>query len=451
MTPFVRYSDPLSRRDWLRMTTAGVVGCSLSGWLGRLAASAADDPARRRSCILLWMNGGPSQLDTFDLKPGHDNGGPFKEIEAAPDLRISEHLPKLAAFGDRMAVIRSMSTKEADHARGTVLMHTGFAPGGLIQYPALGALVAKELERTDAEMPSFVSIAPYRNLSSAAYSPGFLGPTYAPLIVGENASPAPARGAGADQSLKVQDLDLPADVNEHRAAGRLSLLDELEQDFLSGRPSAAALSHRAAYQRAVTMMRSAGAKAFNLEEEPAALRDRYGRNLFGQGCLLARRLVERGVPFIEVTLSSVNGANTLGWDTHQDNFNRVQQLSGVLDAGWATLMADLKERGLLDSTLVVWMGEFGRTPKINNNKGRDHWANSWSTVLTGGGIKGGQAVGKTSADGMAIEERPVTVRDFLATTCLALGIDITKQNDSNVGRPIRIVEPGALPIKEVLA
>jgi uncharacterized protein (DUF1501 family) len=198
-----------------------------------------------------------------------------------------------------------------------------------------------------------------------------------------------------------------------------------------------------AYERAVRLMNTSAAKAFNLEEEPAALRDAYGRNLFGQGCLLARRLVERGVPFVEVTLG--------GWDTHGDNFNQVQRLSGILDPAWGTLMEDLKEHGLLDSTLIVWMGEFGRTPQINGGRGRDHYPNAWSTVLAGGGVKGGQAIGRTSPDGMTVQDRPVSVADLLATVCEALGIDPKKQNDSNVGRPIRIVEKSAQPIREVVA
>ena len=181
------------------------------------------------------------------------------------------------------------------------------------------------------------------------------------------------------------------------------------------------------------------------------LRDAYGRNLFGQGCLLARRLVERGVPFVEVTLAGVNGSNAFGWDTHNQNFEAVKRLSGVLDPAWGTLMEDLKQRGLLDSTLIVWMGEFGRTPKINNQQGRDHFPGAWSTVLAGGGIKGGQAYGKTSADGNKVETRPTSVGDFLATICQALGIDPLKQNNSNVGRPIRIAEPTAKPIKEIVA
>jgi uncharacterized protein (DUF1501 family) len=191
------------------------------------------------------------------------------------------------------------------------------------------------------------------------------------------------------------------------------------------------------------MMRSPAIKAFDLDEEPAKLRDAYGRNLFGQGCLLARRLIEKGVPFVEVGLN--------GWDTHGNNFESVKRLCGTLDPAWATLMEDLSDKGLLDSTLIVWMGEFGRTPIINGGNGRDHWAVSWSTVLAGGGIKGGQVIGQTTPDGMKVKERPVSTPDFLATIGCALGLDITKQNQSNVGRPIRFVDPGSKPIKEVLA
>jgi hypothetical protein len=414
-------------------------------------------PRRKRSCILLWMNGGPSHLDTFDLKPGHANGGPFQETATnVPGTKISEHLPRVARHADHLAIIRSMATKEADHGRATYQMRTGHLPGGPIPYPTLGSLFGKELEQPGAELPSFVSIAPYRSLSPAAFQPGFLGPQYAPLIVGENASAGLLQQRGQDdydKALKVQDLDLPGGVSTERAAERVKLLGEVQEDFLKSRPALSSLSHRTAYQRAVTMMRSEAVKAFDLDDEPEKLRDRYGRNLFGQGCLLARRLVERGVPFIEVTLGAVPGAGVgpLGWDTHLNNFDGVKRLSAVLDPAWSTLLEDLKDKGLLASTLVVWMGEFGRTPKINGNRGRDHWANSWSTVLAGGGIKGGQVVGKTSKDGTTVEERPVAVSDLLATVGLALGIEIDKQNQSNVGRPIRLVEPTARPIKEVLA
>ncbi len=256
-------------------------------------------------------------------------------------------------------------------------------------------------------------------------------------MVGGNAFSIPN---GPESALTVQDLDLPSGISREQSDARVGLLQGLENDFVSSRPSLSTHSHQAAYGRALRLMRSQAAKAFKLDEEKTELRDRYGRNTFGQGCLLARRLVERGVAFVEVTLG--------GWDTHQDNFNQVKALSKTLDPAWATLMADLKERGLLETTLIVWMGEFGRTPKLEGN-GRNHFPNAWSTVLAGGGIKGGQVIGKTSPDGMTVAERPVPATDFLATVCLALGIDPTKQNQSNVGRPIRIVDKNATPIKGV--
>jgi hypothetical protein len=251
-----------------------------------------------------------------------------------------------------------------------------------------------------------------------------------------------------EASLRVENLELPDGVQLGQAEARLGLLRELESRFRAERPDVPVRSHRTAYQSAVRMMRSEAVSAFRLEEEPDEVRDAYGRNRFGQGCLLARRLVERGVPFVEVSLNGQGGA---GWDTHQNNFETVRQLSETLDPGWATLMQDLKSRGMLDSTLIIWAGEFGRTPKINNMTGRDHFAEGWSTVLAGGGIRGGQVIGKTSDDGMKVLERPVKVADFLATICQALGIDTDVQNMSNVGRPIRIVEPEAEPITEVLA
>jgi hypothetical protein len=444
----------LSRRDWLKLSSLGVVGYSFSGWLEALADDAAANPQRNKSCILLWMNGGPSQTDTFDLKPGHANGGPFKEIETSVSgIKISEHLPKIAKYMDNMAIIRSMNSKENDHGQGTYLMHTGYAARGPIQYPTLGSLVSKEIGTDAAALPNFVSVAPFRQFNNEAYGAGFLGPKYAPLIVGETNYNNFGRVQGNDdyaKALKVQDLDAPADLQRERFDARVDLLRDLQREFVATRPGVAPKSHMTAYDRAVKLMRTAAQKAFNLDEEPAKVRDAYGRNLFGQGCLLARRLVEQGVPFVEVTLGSFAG-NNLGWDTHQNNFEAVKQLSGFLDPAWASLMEDLKVRGLLDSTLIVWMGEFGRTPQITkNSNGREHFPNAWSTVLAGGGIKGGQVIGKTSADGTKIEEREVTVPDFLATICKALGINPLTQNMSNVGRPIRIADVGAQPIREIL-
>lgn len=444
----------LSRRDLLKLSAAGVVGYSCSGWLQALADETAGNRERRRSCILLWMNGGPSQTDTFDLKPGHANGGPFRPIAtSAPDVRISEHLPRLARQMHHAAIIRTMNSREGDHGRGTYLMHTGYLPQGPIQYPTFGSLVSRELGAEDAPLPNFVSIIPFRQFNPAAYSSGFLGPQYAPLLVGETANPFgnPNQPTDFAQALRVPDLLAPPDVDAEHFDARLDMLQQLQSDFARNHPSVAARSHHTAYSRAVRLMRTEARAAFNLDEEPAGLRDAYGRSLFGQSCLLARRLVERGVPFVEVNLGAVPNAPA-GWDTHGQNFQNVQRLSEVLDPAFATLLSDLNDRGQLEDTTVVWMGEFGRTPRINPGQGRDHFPNAWSAVIAGGGVRGGQAYGRTTADGMAVDgPRTVTVPDFLATVCRALGVDHTRQNMSNAGRPIRIVEQGARPVDEVIA
>ncbi|HEY7425893.1 MAG TPA: DUF1501 domain-containing protein [Gemmataceae bacterium] len=424
--------ERLTRRTWLSRAALGLTGVSLSGWLGHLAAYAAGDPRRKRSCILLWMAGGPAQTDTFDLKPAHANGGPFKEIDtAAPGVKIGEHFPQLAKQMKRLAVLRSMQTKEGDHSRATAHLRTGYRPQGSIRFPSLGALVSHERADAEADLPGFVSVTPQGAFAQPSVAAGFLGPQHAPLVVG-------SRGG----TLKVEDLETSA-ISAERSQERLELLREMEANFLTSRPGAGTASHVTAYDRAVRLGRESAARAFDLSEEKNALRDRYGRSLFGQGCLLARRLVERGVPFVEVTLG--------GWDTHDNNFEQVKSRYGVLDPAWATLIEDLNDRSLLDSTLVVWMGEFGRTPGINPRNGRDHYPAAWSVVLGGGGIKGGQTVGRTSKDGLAVEDRPVSVPDLMATICLALGLDPKKQNQSNVSRPIRLADPSAEPVKEVLA
>ena len=442
----------ISRRDLLKLSAYGAFGASMSPWLPALAHEASQVPNRRRSVILLWMTGGPPQTDTFDMKPGHENGGQFKPIDTSvPGIQVCEHLPQLAKLMQYCAPIRSMSTKEGDHTRATYLLRTGNLPQGPIDYPTIGSLFSKELGQENSDLPNFVAVAPYTQFSPAAYGPGFLGPKYAPLVVGDaNRAIVNATGANYDQSLAVKNLALPQGINTERADARLSLLGDLESDFASLRPGFNSESHQSAYAAAVRMMRSEAVKAFNLEDEDAKLRDAYGRNQFGQACLLARRLVERGVPFVEVSLNGVGNNQTFAWDTHAQNFTSVKSLLGVLDPAWATLITDLKDRGLLDSTLIVWMGEFGRTPKINPQVGRDHFPNAWSSVLCGGGIKGGQVVGKTSEDGMKVDDRPVSVQDLFATMCKAVGLDSMKQNVSNVGRPIRLADPTAKPITEII-
>jgi hypothetical protein len=300
-------------------------------------------------------------------------------------------------------------------------------------------------------LPNFVSISPYTAFNNAAFGPGFLGPRYAPLTVGavstfQQAQPQPGQNGGYAE-LGVDDLVHPG-IDRTQEDARLDLWQTLQRGFLDAHSTQAAAAQNVVYERAVRMMRSEAARAFNLSDEPAEVRDAYGRGRFGQGCLIARRLVEQGVPFIEIALSGT-GPGALGWDTHANNFSQVKSLSAELDAGWATLMTELDERGLLESTTILWLGEFGRTPAINGNGGRDHYPRAWSTVLAGGGIRGGQAFGRTSADGTTVEDKPVGVGDVLATLCQALGVDPRSQNISELGRPIRIAE--GEPIKEVLA
>ncbi|HEY7428922.1 MAG TPA: DUF1501 domain-containing protein [Gemmataceae bacterium] len=415
----------LSRRDWLKLSAAGVSAVSLSGWLKVLASRAAGTTAKHKSCILLWMDGGPSHKDTFDMKPGTKDGGTFKPIDTAvPGIQISEHFPKFAQVMNHAAILRGMSTGEGAHGRAKYYMHTGYKEGqGGLTYPSLGSIVSAEIGRPDAAMPNYVAVG-------RSYGAGFLGARHAPLVVNDA-----ARGV---ENLKPM-------VNGGHFDDRLGLLQEMEQAFYRDYKADASADHRTTYQRAVTLMQSKEAKAFDLSQEPAASREAYGSSRFGNGCLLARRLVEAGVSFVEVTLG--------GWDTHQDNFDRVKRLSQQVDPAMTALVTDLKQRGLLDSTLIVWMGEFGRTPRINARgakPGRDHYPRAWSTVLAGGGIKGGQVIGKTDKEGATVVERSISAVNFLATVCELLGIDWKKQNNTPIGRPIRIVEKGASPIKELL-
>ncbi|MFY9255811.1 MAG: DUF1501 domain-containing protein [Fuerstiella sp.] len=447
--------NEFTRRQFAKYSALGLLGASASGWMPAIAAqaAAADESAngkRNRKCILLWMSGGPSQMETFDPKEGHENGGPTKSIETSvPGIRISENLPQVAKVMDRLAVVRSMSTKEGDHTRATYFMHTGYLPQGPIRYPTVGSLLGKELIDRSCDLPSFVSVNPFQAFSPAAYGPGFLGPSWSPLVVSSQMQGGPENSA---VSFEVSNLKASSNITSAQADARLQLLTSLEHDFLANRPGGPGASHVQTYQQAVKMMNSEAVGAFNLDSEDDTLRDAYGRNPFGQGCLLARRLIESGVSFVEVNLSSADGAGGgAGWDTHQENFDAVTGLCGALDPAYATLINDLSQRGLLDNTLVIWMGEFGRTPKINENNGRDHWPKSWSTVLAGAGIKAGQAFGRTSADGMEIDDSPVTVQSLMATICAALNLNHQRTNLSNVGRPIPLSDHGSEPVAGLLS
>jgi hypothetical protein len=428
----------INRRSFLTTTAAGI---SLSGWLGRLAA-AAPEGKRPKSCILLWMAGGPSHIDTFDPKPEApaDIRGEFNAIETSVSgIRISEHFPRFAKLMQHAAILRGMSTLESDHKLATYHLHTGYQNrAGAVSFPSFGAIVAKELGKRDVALPNFITIGrgPQEALTS-----GFLGPDQQPLTVND-----PIRG-----------LDFIEPAGEREQFGRqIELLHGFDEAFHARYQSPAAETHLKSIDRAVRLMNSEQKQAFDLSKEPANIREMYGpppsapatRNVggkmmgggerpgsFGQGCLMARRLVEAGVPFVEVVMG-----DGVGWDTHRDNFPRVRALSQECDAAMAALVTDLQSRGLLDSTLIVWMGEFGRTPQCTGG-GRNHWSRAWSSVLIGGGIRGGQVVGRTDRDGGTVVDRPISVPDFLGTVCTILGVDYKRKNHPpGVARPIPIVD-----------
>ena len=441
-------TDLRSRRRLLGTLAACLGG---GGWLPGLADAVAAAPHRRRSCILLWMSGGPSQTDTFDLKPGHENGGEFSEIAtAAPGLRFSEHLPQLAQQADRLAVLRGLSTGEGDHGRGSYLMRTGEIPtgGGPVRYPSIGASLANQLSGDGLGLPPHVSIGAFRALAGDAFGPGYLGPKFGPLFVAaSDLAGAGVPGPDGYPRLEVESIRPPDGIDQGRMNRRVELWRQFQTDFTARRSVGAAAAQNEVYEGALRLMNSRDAQAFNLAAEPATLRQAYGNTVFGQGCLLARRLVERGVPFVEVSLGT--NSSGVGWDTHLDNFNAVQNLSEILDAGWSTLMTDLADRGLLETTTILWMGEFGRTPRINGTGGRDHFPDAWSAVLAGGGIAGGQAYGRTSADGTVVEDGRIGVQDLLSTLCAALGLGGSPMNEAPNGRPMPVAEGRV--IDEVLA
>lgn len=442
-------TDRMKRRSFIARSL-GVSFAASAKWFPAFADLAAQPGQTPKSCILLWMAGGPSQLDTLDPKPDHANGGEFKPISTSvPGVQISEHLPTVAANMDKLAIVRSMTAKEGDHGRATHLAHTGRLPQGPIKHPTFGSLVSHGLPDRPSDLPAFVSIAPNRFLSPAAFSPGFLGPGQGPLIVGDTNI---ARPVGEQSDLSVRNLKPRDGISDSRTDRRIELLRSMQHDFHASHPDAILDSYQTAYEKAVRMMKSSAAEAFDIDSEDEALREAYGTdNLFGESCLVARRLVERGVKFVEVSLNGVDGNGGIGWDTHAQNFESVKNLSGVLDPAWGTLLTDLSDRGLLDSTLVIWMGEFGRTPVINDNGGRDHFPVAFSAAVAGAGIRGGQVIGASSDDGMEVADRPVKVPDLLATCCQAVGLDPTSTNMSNIGRPIPLLETDASVVEELLA
>ncbi len=403
----------VSHRSFLHAVSAGAVAAGSLSFRDMLSLQAAELRKQGRSMILLWMAGGPSQLETFDPKPGHENGGPTEAIKTSvPGIRIAGGWEKTAQVMDDIALIRSMSNKEGNHQRATYQMHTGYVPSGSVKHPSFAACVAEQIKTEDLDLPSVVSVGQTQGA-------GFLGVQYEPFVV-QNPGQMP------------QNVATP--VTAKRLKQRLGLFGKLENQFAQRGGQTVVENQRQLYDNATGIVLSEQTKAFDISEESDDLKAAYGDTQFGRGCLLARRLVETGVSFVEVRKN--------GWDTHTDHFDRVDALTAETDPAFASLVSDLKQRGLLEKTVVVWMGEFGRTPKLSARGGRDHFPRAFNVALAGGGIQGGQVIGSTTDDGTAVKDRPVAVPDLLCSLCQSLGIDPRYEHISPLGRPMKIVDGG---------
>jgi hypothetical protein len=420
----------VTRRGFLgTLAAAGAAACADMTGLQILGSPALANELRRQQkrCILLWLAGGASQLETFDPKPGAATGGPFRSIQTStPGVHISELMPRMARRLKDTCIIRSLNTRNADHGSAAKIMMRGRMGEPSVDYPDLGAVLSRELGQEGSQVPDYVSFyfaTEGRNMAPG--HPGFLGARFGSMDLYTSMVPENIRRT----TLSEQD---------HRE--RAELRDQLSSQFERGRSSSALDSHHQAYRRVSGIM--ANEPLFDISREPQGLRDRYGPTLFGQQCLAARRLVEAGVPFVRV--------GRAWWDSHAENFESHQEMVPELDHVMATLLDDLEERGLLRNTLVITLAEFGRTPSINSSLGRDHFASAWSTTLSGCGIRGGSVFGRTDETGNRVAEGEVNAARLYATIYRALGIN--HQKNYHVGaRPIPLTDPGTEPIREVLA
>jgi len=419
------FREGLSRRDLFKLAAIGGVSLPVSGWFSTLAARAAEQTSetkrKHKSCILLFMTGGPSHIDTFDPKPGNSTSA-FKPISTSvPGIQLCDNLPKTAKMMKEMVLLRGMSTSEGSHGRARYYMHTGYREGvGGVVHPSLGAIASHFLGKTDDDLPNYFCTG------GQAYGAGYAGPFHAPVEISE-----PEKGIA-----NLKPLDSLSALDK-----RANLLLELEKGFIDRVQNTGAEAHKATYERAAKLMHSEKAKAFDISQEPESVRSAYGSSKFGDGCLMARRLVEAGVAFVEVALN--------GWDTHRDNEKKIKSLTESLDPAMSSLIGDLKERGMLDDTLIIWMGDFGRTPHVGKQGGRDHYPRAWTTALAGAGVKGGKAIGKTDKEGGEVVDGKVSAVDFMATVCQALGINYDKHLYAPGGRPMRVVDKGEKVVKGV--
>ncbi len=435
----------VSRRNFLKVGTLAGMGLTLPELVRlRQAHAAAPTGKKPANVIFLFLDGGPSHFETFDPKPDApaEIRGEFKAIETnVSGIRISEHLPKTAKVMDHFCILRSVSHNDSNHSAGNHFMTTGHPTpipvgcGSTVSYhPAMGAFAAYDRQTTGKLERG---LPPYVNLGGGMRSggPNFLGPAYGPLVVG---------GYPASDNFRVQDVSLPPGVDQARLDARkglLSQLDRLQRDADNVRDPARAIDSYGA--KAYELITSPAAKAaFDIGKEDPKTREMYGRkNHFGQQCLLARRLVEAGVPWVSI--------NWGGWDHHFNLFNDMKRMLPTLDEAYSALLRDLKDRGLLENTLVVLLGEMGRTPKINAGPGRDHWGPGMSIAIAGAGVPGGTVVGATDKDGGYPSERPLTPQDLACTLFHKMGVDYRKEFHNELGRPLQMVNGGD-PIRELL-
>ena len=418
----------LDRRQFIEYAAKSVLGVSIFPALERaLAAAPATKAGKATRLIYLFMNGGMTHLDTFDLKPGHENQGETKPIATSvPGLQISQYLPTLAGQFDKMAVIRSLNSQTGDHEAGEYLMRTSYKEIATERHPSMGPWMQKFNGRQNKTLPDTVLIgAPARHPGA-----GFFDPTFSPLPIGD-----PNRG--------LENTTAPEYLTEASFEKRIKLIDGFDKKFRQRFPVRNVKTYSDFYSEAISLLSSGELKAFNLSEEKNEDRDRYGRDPFGQGCLLARRLIENNVRCVEVTCG--------GWDMHSNIFNgaTMPARGAIMDKAMGNLLKDLAERGLLKETLVVLTTEFGRSPKINYNAGRDHHPAVFSAVLAGGGIKGGQFYGSSDEEGHGVDKDGVTPADFNATIATALGLPLEEIVHSPSGRPFKVAHDGA-PIMKLL-
>ena len=413
--------DAYSRREFLRLTAASLLGLTVGPVLDAAETPASSSAAIRRPaqrCIMLYMRGGMSHLDTFDPKTVGEIAGPVKPIPTPVDgLQLAENLPLLAKQADKLAVIRGLSSNQGAHEQGEYLMRTSYTLRGTVKHPAMGAWLTSLRPRINPTLPAYVSIAGGGGHPGA----GFLESRFAPLPLGNPES-------GLTNSTR------PEGVTKEQYQKRMDLLKEFNAPFQKAHDEKQVRAYHDLYDEAVALMASRDLAAFDLKKEDPALRAAYGEGAFAQGCLLARRLVENDVRLVEVALG--------GWDTHDDNFDRVADNAAILDRALSTLLGDLEARGLLDSTLVVLATEFGRSPRINGNQGRDHYPKVFSGVLAGGPVRGGQAHGVTDERGSEAVKDRMLVPDFNATIGVALGLPLDKVIISPAGRPFTFADKG---------